>query len=116
MRVMFPEEFELQLKTKSEKMRNQIVKEKERQGKDDEKLNLPMYIALGSEKGTTMRHRGYGEYYRDNGNWSLNSTFVDGEHVCDDDQDHLKHLHGLKLIPISKEQWSSSDQDRSRGE
>jgi len=71
---------------------------------------LPKYVAIGHENGSALIRHGGGEYHRPAGQWSLISELTDeGELVVSDQQSHLSHIHGEKLIPISAERFEEDN-------
>jgi hypothetical protein len=80
------------------------------------KKEYPVYVKIECDNGTThsaLRYNGNGIYYRDAGNWYLQSEYVGDELHISKEQDHnyINHLCGRRLIEIPAEEWEEDNKD-----
>jgi len=66
--------------------------------------DYPPFVKL--KNGSCLRHKNNGEYYKDAGNWEIDSQWLDGKLFS---ISNIESLNGLELIEITGEEWKKDN-------
>ena len=65
--------------------------------------SLPRFVMMAD---TALRLKGKKGYYRDGGNWGVNSKIKDKKLIS---VSNIKHAQGIELVPCSYEEWKKDN-------